>query len=83
MVPARSSKRVLVVAFAGVGLDDELEVGEVDFGSGAGLVVMGGGDQAQVVDAGRFGLWSDGLGDGAMGVAAGDEGGGDPGGAAV
>src|SRR6266542_3292799 len=37
---------------------------EVDLGAGAGLVVAGGGDQAEVVDAGGRGLGAGGLGHG-------------------
>ena len=59
------------------------ESGEVDLGSGAGGLLVGGGDQAEVVDAGGVRVRAGGLGDGAVHVAAGDERGRDSGGLAV
>src|SRR5438045_4685495 len=46
---ARLAIAVLLVVCAGLGR----QLGEVDRGSGAGLLVAGGGDHAEVVDPGR------------------------------
>ena len=47
--------------------------GEVDLRAGAGLLVVGGGDQAEVVDPGRRRAGPGGLGNGAVHVPADDE----------
>src|SRR5216684_1131273 len=57
--------------------------GEVDLGSGAGGLLVRGGDHAEVVDPGRGRVRAGGLRDGAVHVAAGDERGRGPGGRAV
>src|SRR5258708_5098775 len=66
---APGSLLLLVVAPAAGEL---AEPGEVDLGAGAGLFVVGGGDQAEVVDAGSGRRGAGGLRDGAVHVPAGE-----------
>src|SRR6516162_99306 len=62
---------------------EQAQLREVDLRAGAGLLIVGGGHQAQVVDTGGGRLRPGGLGNGPVDVAAGDERGGGPGGLAV
>jgi len=58
--------------------------GQVAVGDVAdGGVLVGGLDQAEVVDPGRLGRWAGGLGDGGVGVMADHQGGGHSGGGAL
>ena len=68
---APGSPPLLLLAWFAAG--ELAELGEVDLRPGAGLLVVGGGDQAQVVDAGGVRLGRGGLRHGPVHVPAGDE----------
>ncbi len=74
---------VVILLLAGFAGGEPAQSGEVDLGSGAGGLLVRGGDQAQVVDAGGVRVGAGGLGHGAVHVAAGDKRGRGPGGLAV
>src|SRR5579859_5345281 len=80
--PTAPGSRLVLLVLAAAG-GEHAQLREVDLRPGAGLLVMGGGDQAQVVDTGRGGLGPGRLRDGPVHVPAGDERGGGPGGPAV
>src|SRR6266581_364436 len=86
--PATAGRSPLVLlsrflVLAGFAAGEPAQGGEVDLGSGAGGLLVRGGDQAQVVDPGRGRVRAGGLRDGAVHVPAGDERGRGPGGLAV
>src|SRR5215470_1478569 len=65
---ARLAIAVLLFLAVSAGLRGQL--GEVDRRAGAGLLVVGGGDHAEVVDPGRFRRWRRSRGDGTVHVPA-------------